>query len=82
MALIELPGVDDRDPHAIHFVEHGPERTDGSPQHRGKGDIEIKAFFEQQLAGRMGLGTAFFGEVNIGPAGEPILEIPLAFAVA
>ena len=34
------------------------------------------------LAGAPGLGLALSGEVNVNPAGEPVVEIPLALAVA
>jgi hypothetical protein len=35
----------------------------------------------QPLSGRSGLGDAFLGEVGILPAGEEILEVPLALAM-
>ena len=35
----------------------------------------------QQLARCLRLATAVFGQIDIGPAGKTIFEIPLAFAV-
>ncbi len=36
----------------------------------------------QLAAGFLGLGDALFGEVGILPAGEEVLQIPFALAVA
>ena len=35
----------------------------------------------QQLARCLRLATAVFGQIDIGPAGKAVLEIPLAFAM-
>ena len=40
MALVEPPGVLDRQPHQVHLVEHDPEGPDRPFQHGDIGEVE------------------------------------------
>ena len=46
------------------------------------GQVEGEALLFEQPPGIVGLLEAFFGEIDIGPAGEPVFFVPDAFAVA
>ena len=46
------------------------------------GHVETQALLANHLASGGGLGTALGGEVDIDPAGETVLEVPLALAMA
>ena len=82
VAFVEPPRVLYRNPHPVHFLEYGPQGLDRAAQHRGIGDVEGKAFLFQQLPRGDRLGQAFFGEADIGPAGEAVFLVPGRFAVA
>jgi hypothetical protein len=44
MTLVQSPGALDWHPHAIHFIEHDPQRANGALEHRGEGDINGEVF--------------------------------------
>ena len=46
------------------------------------GHVETQALLAHQAATGGGLGTALFAQVDVDPAGETVLEVPLALAVA
>jgi hypothetical protein len=56
--------------------------VDGAFEHAGVGHIKLKTFGFEQSTGRLGLGHPRGGEVNIGPPGEAVFQIPSGFAVA
>ena len=73
----------DRDPHQVHLVERDPERADRPLQDRGEGEVEGEAGLAS-AAGRPRAPrrTPCLGEVDVGPAGEAVLLVPVALAVA
>ncbi len=82
VALVEAPVFVHRQPGAVHLVERVPQGVDGALEHAGVGDVEVVALGLEQLAGRHGLRDAGGGQVNIGPAGEAVFQVPGGFAVA
>src|SRR5436190_12908434 len=71
-----------RDPHQVHLILHHPQRTDGALQDRSVGYIEHVSFPLQHLPAFARLLTAFFRQIDIRPAGEAILLVPITLAVA
>ena len=49
---------------------------------RGVQDVGQQVVLGQQLAAADGLGPALVVEVNVHPAGEQVLRVPFAVAVA
>jgi hypothetical protein len=82
MALVETPRAVHRNPHQIHFVLDDPKGSDGSLQHRCERHIERETFRLQRGAGVLCLFSAQARKVYVGPSGKPVLQIPLALAVA
>src|SRR5690606_5001658 len=82
MALVQAPAQADRRVHGVHGIQSNPQRADGPLQHRTEGQVELKAFFLQQFARLARLFAPGVGQVDIGPAGETVFEVPLALAVA
>ena len=72
VALVEAPVTDDRDPHAVHLVEHDPQRPDGTLQDRGVRDIEFDAEVPELSPRGRGLVDALVRQVDVRPAGEKI----------
>src|SRR5262249_33505926 len=79
--LVQSPGALHRYPHAVHLIEHDPQRAYGALQHRGEGDVDGELLFQQLMAGRDRFCASLSREVHVGPAGEQILEIPQALTV-
>src|SRR5512133_1004204 len=82
MALVETPRAVDRDPHQVHLVEHRPEGPDGALEDRRVGYVEGVALLLQDLAAFLGFLATLLGEIDVRPAGEAVLLVPRAFAVA
>ena len=82
VALVEAPVVDDRQPLAVQFIQGVPQGVDGALEHAGVAEVELIAFCFQQPACVLGLLHAGGGQVDIGPAGEAVVEVPGGFAVA
>ena len=82
VALIQAPVVDDRNISQTGGVEGQGPRARRPLQHRGEHDRRPEACCSDLFAGAPGLGLALSGEVNVNPAGEPVVEIPLALAMA
>src|SRR5215469_12360833 len=80
--LVEPPGALDRDPHAVQLVEHDPQRADGALQHRGEGNVGAEVLLDELLAGLDRFESALRRQIDIRPAGEQILDVPDALAVA
>src|ERR1700722_8993531 len=51
-------------------------------EHRGKGEIDAQACAQHFMPGLRGLRAAGIGELDVGPAGEEVLHVPGALAVA
>ena len=82
VALVEPPGVDDRDPHLVELIQRDPERADGAFEDGCVGHVENVAALTQQLAALVRLDHALLREIDIGPAGIQVLFVPDALAVA
>src|SRR4249919_620902 len=63
-------------------MQHQVEGADGAGLHAGEAAIEFEALVGQQASGAAGLGDALLAKVDVPPAGESILEVPLRLAVA
>ena len=81
MAFVESPGMLNREPHEVHFVEDDPEGADGSLEDGDVGEVEGEALLFEKLAAFAGFLTSSIGEVDVGPAGEPVFLVPDAFSV-
>ncbi|MNY42542.1 hypothetical protein D3C86_1774450 [compost metagenome] len=62
-------------------IEHELAGALGADQRRGEGDVELDAVVGKRLAARLGLFDAKFGQVGITPAGEQVLQVPVALAM-
>ena len=82
VALVELPGLVDGQPAAVHLVEDDVEGVDGALEHRGVAHVEVEALLGEGAPAVCGLAAAGVGEVDVGPAGEEVELVPLALAVA
>ena len=66
-----------------HLVESKVGRADRSDEHRGVNDVDLNPRLgPKQPAGLPSLGFAALAQVHVLPAGEPVLGIPRALAVA
>ena len=65
-----------------HFLKHQVERVLRALQRRGVGDVEREALRLELAPGRARFGDALVGEVDIAPAGEQVVQVPFALAVA
>src|SRR5690606_4908557 len=82
MALAQAPMALDGDPHQLHLVEDQPQRADRADEHGRQRDVEREARLAQRAARVAGFALALLREVDVRPAGEKILEVPVALAVA
>ena len=82
VALVQAVVLDHGQPGAVHFVQRVPQGVDGALEHAGVAQVEIPAFGLEQLAGRHGLRHTGGSQVDIGPAGKAVFEVPGGFAVA
>ncbi len=81
VAFVQAPVADHRYPHPVHFVEHQPQRANGAFEYRRERDVELIAHLAEQLAGVNRLPDSLFGEVDVFPAREQVLEVPVTLAV-
>ena len=65
-----------------HFLEDQIERVLGALEGRGVVEIRLEALRLDELAGGARFVDALFGQVRILPAGEQVLEVPVALSVA
>ncbi len=79
--LVEPPSLLYRNPVEIHGIENVVEGLDGSFKIRGVGDLEGDSGLFEGLSGVEGFLNTLLAEVDVGPACEPVLLVPLAFAV-
>ena len=82
VALVEAPGMHHRQPGAVHLVEHVPQRARGALEDAGVAEVEVVAFGLEQPPGQHRLLQAQRRQVDVGPAGEAVFEVPGRFAVA
>ena len=81
VALVELPGLDDGQPFAVHLGEHDVEGMDCPLEARGVADVKVETRFFEGSTACGGFFAARVGELNIGPAGEQVEFVPLGFSV-
>ena len=82
MALVEPPGAAYGDPVAVGGVEREVGGGDRAAQQRGVEHVGEQVVFDEQLAAGDGLGAALVGQGDVDPAGEEVLGVPVALAVA
>ncbi len=82
MALVQPPILLDRNPDLAAALQGQPQGADRAGEDRGEGLVELELRRAQQLAGAPGLPFALGRQVHVHPAGEAVLEVPLALAVA
>jgi hypothetical protein len=68
-------------PEAAHFFECEVQGLDRPCLDTGKADIRVNASFFHQLPCGLGFFYTLLGNIDIPPAGETILEIPLRLAM-
>src|SRR6185436_172117 len=81
VALVQAPVLRHRQPHLVELVERDPQRADCALQHRGKGEVEAVAAGLQRAARGARLLDALRRQVDVGPAGETVLSVPVGLAV-
>jgi len=81
MPLVQLPALRDGIQSWSSMSSADPQRFDGPLQDRRERDVEDVSALTQQPAGLFRLPRRRDREINVGPAGEPILSVPRAFAV-
>ncbi len=81
VTLVQFPGLLNRQPGLIQFIQHVPQGVDGTFQHGGISKVEAEAFVFQQFARCFRFANAFLGQVNIIPTGKAVFVVPLAFAM-
>ena len=81
VALVQAPRTLHRDPVAVGGVQGQVGGGDGPTLHRGVHDVGEQAGLLELLATSDGLGPALVSQVDVDPAGEQVLGVPLALAV-
>ncbi len=66
-------------PHGIQHKAAGPLRP---AEARSEGGVEMQPLGLQLFASALGFHHTLFGQVRVTPAGEQVLEVPLALAMA
>jgi hypothetical protein len=82
VALVETPGLVDRNPEFVEFIENDREGAEGALQDGHKSAIEAVTFLLEEFSRGLGLAETLVIEINIGPTGESVFAVPSAFAVA
>ena len=62
-------------------VQHQIERALRALERRREGDVEVEPLRLQLAAGLARFRDALLGQIDVAPAGEQVLQIPLALAV-
>jgi len=81
VALVEPPVLHFGQPRPVQLVEREPQGADGALEHRGERKVEGVAARLEQAACGAGFLDAFLRQVDVGPAGEAILAVPVGLAV-
>ena len=80
--LVQSPRALDGQPELVELLEDDLRGEDRARQERRKHAVEAEALGLQQPPAGPGLLDAFRGESHVHPAGEAVLEVPRALAVA
>ena len=81
VTFVESPMTGDREPGEVHLRQRQIGGADRPQEDRGMDYPEIEGFGRHVPAGFPGFLLALGGEIDIGPPGEAILEIPGRFPV-
>ena len=82
VTLIERLVADRLEVRLADLVEDDPERVLGALEYRGEGNIELQPRIRQRLTADLRLLDTELRQVRITPAGEEVLQVPFALAVA
>ena len=83
VALVEPPVAPDRQPEAVHLLQGQVGRPDRPGLDRCVENVHVQSGLGgHEATGRPGLVLAPPGEVHVDPAGEQVLLVPGALAVA
>jgi hypothetical protein len=82
VALIKTPGIVLREIVLAKFAKAEIHRAVRPFEDGGEGNVEVVALLFEKLTGGFGFVDAGFGEVDIRPAGEEVLQIPFGLAMA
>ena len=80
--LVQAPRSVDRNPHHVELVERNPERANRALQYGCVGHVEFVLFGGHETPRVARFDAAFLAEVDVGPAGEPVLPVPRALTVS
>src|SRR5665811_1372068 len=81
VALIERLVLEHGNFGLAQFLQHEVERALRADERGGEGNVELDAQAFKLAAGLARLGDALVGQVDIAPAGEQVLQVPVALAV-
>ncbi len=81
VALVERLILDHRNIGLAKFGQHQIERALRADERGGEGDVELEALAFKLAPGFARLGDALVGEIDVAPAGEQVLQVPVALAV-
>ena len=82
MTLVQAPGALDGNPQAVRCIQGDVCGVDGATLQGGVHNIGEDVALCQQLAAALSLGAALVGQIDVHPAGEQVLLVPLGLAVA
>jgi hypothetical protein len=82
VAFVEAPVALDRDPAAVGLVQGDVRGVDGPLQQGGVEHVREDVVLHQQLTAAGCFRAALVVQVNVHPAGEEVLGVPFAVAVA
>src|SRR5438105_4501049 len=76
VTFVQPPALLLGNPHRIEYGQRDPQRADRTLQHRRVRDVEDVSAFAEKTASLFRLGDAALGEIDVGPAGEPVFFVP------
>src|SRR5690606_34637751 len=82
VTLVEAPRPLHGDPVAVRRVEREVRRRDGAAQERGVHDVGRDAGLGEELTAALRLLGPLLRQGDVHPAGEQVLGVPFALAVA
>ncbi len=80
--FVQSPGLLNRNPVKVHLVEDVVESLDSPLEIGSVGFLEGVTFGFEKISGFLSLLDAFFTEIDISPACEAVLFVPLAFSMS
>mmetsp|Transcript_14999 Transcript_14999/g.31406 ORF Transcript_14999/g.31406 Transcript_14999/m.31406 type:complete len:318 (+) Transcript_14999:48-1001(+) len=80
--LVQAPGLGDGHVELVRLLQRVVEGLDGALEDRGVADVELEALLLDERSCALRLPDALLGEVDVDPAGEAVVHVPLRLAVA